>query len=249
MNRNEFLEALPLSHITLRLTNATLEICSDVVDDINVIVSGSDKEVQTLSITVFNNQLRVEQPAVSRQKTPIAQSWLQVTIRLPQSWKGQIEAHTVSGWITIRGASGTDLTLESVSGVIKASYLLFLTAVMRTVTGDVRISDMVCSKVSLGSTSGAIVVANSSMDQCALTSITGNADIGLRSPFRSIRANSVTGDLTLSAPVGQCRVSHRCISGHINTSDISIVEQGDVSVTFNTVAGDLNMTRTSLPEA
>ena len=249
MNRNEFLEALPLTHIVLKLTNATLEICMDVIDDIHVMVSGADAEVQTLNIAVKNNQLLLEQPMLSMQKSPNANSWLQVTIRLPQSWKGHIDARTVSGWITVRGLSGTDLTLDSVSGVIKASYLLFQTATMRTVTGDIRLTDAVCTRVSLGTTSGGIVAENASLSQCTLTTITGSADINLRSPFRKISANSVTGNLSISAPIEQCCVNHRCVSGRLNASEVSIVEQAEASVQFNTVAGDISITHTILPEA
>ena len=91
MNRNEFLDALPIARITLKLIGATLEICTDDIDDIHVMVSGADREVENLRIAVQANQLLIEQPAAALARNPVGSSWLQVTVRLPYTWKGRID--------------------------------------------------------------------------------------------------------------------------------------------------------------
>lgn len=244
MNRNEFLEALPLTRIMLKLTGATLEICTDDIDDINVMVSGADGDVKALRISVSGDQLLVEQPAVSLAKNPMTNNWLQVTIRLPLTWKGRIDGRTVSGWINVRGLSGSDLSLDTVSGLITASTLIFQTLSIRSVTGDIRINGMACEKGAFFSTSGAISMQSVSMKTCTLTSVTGNAALSLTSPFESIAATSVTGDLMIDAPIDAARAQMRSVAGHISTNGVSIAEEAEASVQFNTVSGSLDLTRT-----
>ena len=247
MNRNEFLEALPLTRIVLKLTGATLEICTDDIEDVHVMVSGADGDVKSLRIAVSGNQLLVEQPAVSLQKNPIANSWLQVTIRLPLTWKGRIEGRTISGLINARCLSGTDLTLETVSGLITANALVFQAATIRSVTGDIRIVDMVCDKASLHSTSGDISLQAGSLAHCTLGAITGNAVLSLRAPFDSVTATSVVGDLAIDAPVEECNAVLRSVSGRISTDGVSIVGEAPVTVHFSTVSGSLDLSRTDEP--
>lgn len=244
MNRNEFLEALPLSRIVLKLTHATLEMCTDDIEDIHVMVSGADGDVKALRIAVSGNQLLVEQPAVSLQKNPIANSWLQVTIRLPMTWKGRIEGRTITGWINARNLNGTDLTLETVSGLLNATAMFFQAAAFRSVTGDIRINGLCCDKVTLHTTSGVISVQDASIACGSLGSITSSAALSLRSPFDSITASSVIGDLAIDAPIDACCAVLRSVSGRISTSGVSILEDAPITVHFSTVSGSLDLTRT-----
>lgn len=248
MNRNEFLEALPLSRITCKLTGATLELCTDDIDDIHLMVSGADGDVKALRIAVSGNQLLVEQPALTMQKNPISTSWLQITVRLPQTWKGRIDARTISGWITARGLSTSDLTLDSVSGQIMADALLAGEATMRTVTGDVRATGLVCSSASFATTSGTITVAGSRLDHAALSSIAGSMALSLDDAFQSITANSVLGSLSIDVPMDACQVMHRSVAGHISAQGVSITEDAGATVHFSTVSGSLSITNT-LPTA
>lgn len=245
MNRNEFLEALPLSHLVLKLTGATLEICTDDIDDVHVMVSGADADVKALSIAVKGNQLVLEQPAMSLQRNPIANGWLQVTLRLPRSWKGQIDARTVSGWITVRGLSGTELTLETVSGLISGTSLFFSDATVRSVTGDVRLGDVAFEKAAIQSTSGVVTAQAASLGRCTLMNITGHTTLELCTPFLAISATSVTGDLSIDAPVGLCCINQRTVAGRIRTSHVLNDETADVTVSFNTVSGNLTLINTN----
>lgn len=246
MNRNEFLEALPISRIVLKLTHAALEMYTDEIDDVHVMVSGADGDVKSLRITVSGNQLLVEQPAVSLPRNPVGSSWLQVTIRLPLTWKGRIEARTVTGWINARSLSGTELTLETVSGLINANAMLFQAATLRSVTGDIRLADLVCGKLALHSTSGAMTLQDGSFTHCSMGSITGSTVLGLRAPFESVTASSVIGDLAIDAPIDACNATLRSVSGSISTSSVSISPDAEASVLFSTVSGSLDISRSDI---
>ena len=244
MNRNEFLEALPLSRLTVKLIGATLEICTDDIDDIHVMVSGADRDVSALKIVVSGDQLLVEQPALSIAKNPVATSWMQITLRLPRSWKGRIEGRTVSGWINARSLAGSDIALDTVSGLIIATGLDFITVSAKSVTGDVKISGLVCEKATLGSTSGDVTVQSGRISTCSLTNITGNTTLSLLSAFQRITATSVTGDLAIDAPIDVCNAVLRSVAGRIRTCGVSILEDAPASVHFSSVSGVLDMTWT-----
>ena len=135
MNRNEFFQALPITRLNLRMTGAALEICTDDIDDIHVMISGSKADAEAMRVLAKADTLTLEQPRFQK-ASKAANSWLQVTIRLPRSWKGAVDARTVTGWMNIRSFAGTDLALNTVSGTIMANDLNFMTIAARSVTGD-----------------------------------------------------------------------------------------------------------------
>ena len=241
MNRNEFLEALPISRLTVKLVNATLEMCTDSIDDIHVMVSGADRDVSTLKIVVNGDQLLIEQPALAIARNPVGVSWMQVTVRLPHSWKGRVEARTVSGWINSRNLAGSDLTLDTVSGLVTATGLEFITAAAKSVSGDIKINGLTCEKVTLVSTSGDVTVQSARFTTCSLRNVSGDAALGLLSPFQQIKAISVSGDLAIEAPIEACEAVLRSVSGHLRTNGVSIVDGAPISVHFRSVSGVLDL--------
>ena len=245
MNRNEFFQALPLTKLILRLTGATLEICTDDIEDIHVMVSGGKAEAEALRIQTSADALTVEQP-VSVLAKSAAGSWLQVAIRLPRSWKGMIDARTVSGWMNLRGVSGTDLTVDTVSGMVLLSDVSFLTMSVRAVTGDVKLNQVNCSKFSLFSTSGDLTCMHTALNAGSASTVTGLISLNLVAPFEELTLNSVTGDICVDAPISTCDASLRSVSGRIHTTGVSIVE-GAAKLRATTVSSSLDMT-CNLPE-
>ena len=242
MNRNEFFQALPVAKMNLKLTSAALEICTDDIEDIHVMASGGQSDMDELRITLTADVLTVEQPVskLPRKATGTA-SWLQVTIRLPRSWKGAIEARTISGWMNIRSVAGTDLNLDTVSGMIMASDVSFLTLSARAVTGDIKLNQADCGKCSLFSTSGSLTAMRTALDRGSASTVTGLITLDLVAPFEELTLNSVTGEMCVDAPITECDAVLRSVSGRIRTSDISIVE-GAAKLRATTVSSDLDLT-------
>lgn len=244
MNRNEFFQALPITRLTLRLTSAALEICTDDIEDIHVMVSGGASDVETLRIAASADALTIEQPVTALPKTATAAGrWLQITIRLPRSWKGAIEARTVSGWMNVRSFAGTDLSLDTVSGTIMANDLNFMTLSARTVTGDVKLNQIICDKCSLFSTSGSLSASAMQLRSASANTVTGAVSLALLAPFEELTLASVTGDLCVDAPIILCDAVLRSVSGHIHTEGVSIVEGGP-RVRATTVSSNLNISTT-----
>ncbi|MBQ8200570.1 MAG: DUF4097 family beta strand repeat protein [Clostridia bacterium] len=247
MDRNEFLQALPVSRISLRLISATLEICTDDIDDIHVMVAGDDHAVNALRIVSSADHLTIEQPAAALAKSAASSIWMQLTLRLPRSWKGSIEARTVTGRINARGLSGADLSLDTVSGRIVGTALSFITVSARSVTGEVKLSGMSCDKCSLSSTSGSVTAQETSLRSCTANTVTGVIALALTEPFDEINMNSVAGDLCIDAPIDACDALLRSVSGRMRTSGVSIIE-GTARVRATTVSSDLDISRSDLVE-
>ncbi len=242
MNRNEFFQALPLTKLILRLTSATLEICTDDIEDIHVMISGATADVEALRIAAAADTLTVEQP-VSRlaKSAAAANSWMQIAIRLPRSWKGAIDARTVTGWMNIRAVAGTDLDLDTVSGMLMGTDLSFITLNAKAVTGDVKLNQVACDKASLFSTSGSLTAMRSALVTGSASTVTGLIALDLVAPFEEVTLNSVSGDLCVDAPITECDAVLRTVSGRIRTSGVSIVE-GTRKLRATTVSSDLDLT-------
>ena len=245
MNRNEFLEALPLSHLVLKLTSASLDIATDdAIEYISILISGTDGEVNAMKLASSGNHLLVEQPAVSRRRKPAASSWLQVTIRIPASWKGRCDVRTFSGCITASGLCGTDLTMQTVSGRICASAMHFSNAVIRAGSGNVLLNDVCFANAELHSTSGTIIAQACSIAQCSLMSNSGHTALGFLTPFSGIQARCITGALDIAAPIADCNIQSHTSSGRIATIGLGQDENADSSVVFSSLSGNLSITST-----
>lgn len=226
MNRNEFFQALPITRLRIRLTSAALEICTDDIDDIHVMISGSKTDADALRISAAADTLTVEQPLSKAAFHPAKSGWLQVTIRLPHSWKGAIDARTITGWINIRSFAGTDLALHSISGTILASDLSFMTLTARTVTGDVKLNQLICQQAKLASLTGALSAINVQLQKASSYTLTGMVSLTLPAPFEALTLASLTGDLCVDAPIILCDAALHSIAGKIRSEGVSIVESG-----------------------
>lgn len=242
MNRNEFFQALPITKLLLRLTGASLEICTDDIEDIHVMVSGGTADVDELRISAPADTLTIEQPLSKLPKfATAANNWMEITIRLPRSWKGAIEARTVTGRMNIRAIAGTDLSLDTVSGIVLISDVSFLTLSARSVTGDVKLSQADCGKCSLFSTSGSLTALRTALQSGSASTVTGFVTLDLVAPFTELTLNSVTGDLCVDAPLTECDAALRSVSGRIRTSGVSITDCA-AKLKATTVSSDLDLT-------
>jgi hypothetical protein len=248
MNRNEFIDALAVTRIIIRVNGAALDVSTDDIDDIHVMVSGSDAAVGELRITARDNRLTIEQPAALRGKLTAADgSWMQLTLRLPQNWKGAIDARTISGWMDLRGLSGSDLTMDAVSGQIRADDLRFITISARSITCDIRLQQLDCDRCTLMTTSGTVLVDAASLRTGSAATVTGNVALSLCAPFEELSLNTVSADLSVDAPLYEVDASLRSVSGRLHTGALPLAE-GAPRIRAVSVSGDLDVSSTLTPE-
>ena len=242
MNRNESFDVLSTSAIELSLAWASLEVMIDDVEQIQVMIAGSDEDMESVKIACEEGHLKVEQPTVSLPRVNISR-WMQVMLRIPTAWKGAVSAATVSGAITARSLVGTDLKLETVTGVLRAFDLEGLTVALHTVTADLQAEQITAPKLNLRTVSGDMHVSGSSIQSIRSSSVTGALTLDLADAYDQLDATTVSGNIVVNAPVDVANVSLRAVSGRLRTDGVSLNDGGAV-VSVTSVSGDLTLNRT-----
>lgn len=241
MNHNEAFPALTVTQMNIRLAGAALEIFPDDVEEIHIMVSGNEHAVSSLRIAQTGDTLAIEQPAPAL-PLPASTGWMQLTLRVPRSWKGGIDARSTSGLMNLRSLQGADLSLETVSGMVMVNDVSFLSITVRTVTGDVKICSAGCRRCSLSTTAGSLSMLDSALNSLILASVTGSAAVSLMEPFQEVSMSSVSGSLALEAPMEACDAVLRSVSGRLRTNGLSNVE-GAAKIRAATVTGNLDVSR------
>ncbi len=245
MNRNEAFSGLNVASISVRLAWGAVEATVDEVQDIQLLISGSDEDVAGLKISCVNGNLEVEQPNLGLPPRLNSTHWMQLVVRLPKDWKGAAEFIATSGRVSIRGLTGTDLTLGTISGDLAAANLQSITCTLQTVSGQLSASSVHCEQLTMRAVSSAIRMEESSFSQAHVSSVTGDMTLMLTQPFDLLEANSVSGSLYVEAPLESVRVLHRSITGKLQTTGVAIHE-GGVPVSLSTVSGNLDIFNTNL---
>lgn len=241
MDRNETFAASAIGGLDVRLASATLNILAENVADIQLMVSGNEYDVSELRISSTGDMLSIEQPGHGLSMRQLnAPRWMQLTLRVPQGWTGPVNVSTMTGRLSLRGLSGSELMLESVSGEIEASQAAFDTSTVRSVSGDLRLEQLSGSKCSLRTVSGDVLGQQLAFDAYRLNSVSGSFTLDMTRPFQRVDGNSVSGDMTIHAPMTQVNAIFRTVSGRIHTDGVSILEDEPL-VHINTVSGDLTM--------
>ncbi len=245
MNRNEAFSGLNVASISVRLAWGSVEATVDDVQDIQLLISGSDEDVTGLKIGCVNGNLEVEQPNLGLPPRLNSAHWMQLVVRLPKDWKGAAEFIATSGRVNVRGLTGTDLTLGTISGDLTAANLQGMTCTLQTVSGQLCASSVHCEQLTMRAVSSPIRMEEGSFSQAHINSVAGDMTLMLTQPFDLLEATSVSGSLYVEAPLESVRVLHRSISGKLRATGVTIHE-GGVPVSLNTVSGDLEIIGTNL---
>ena len=240
MDRTAFYPEMEINAIMPRLAAADLELLADDVDQIQVLITGSDEAVQALKLTCEEGRLRLDQPAYGVAPRPMGMHWVQVMLRLPRAWKGIVDASTMTGDIRARGISGTDLQLETMTGSLDAAGVNAITMKAVTVSGSQRLSGIQAEALHLRTVSGGMEGTGIQARSLRVTAVSGSTTLQLDSDFDLLEANLVSGGLRVTAPVAEADASIRSISGRLLTSGVSIQKGGPV-VSATTVTGHVEL--------
>lgn len=237
MNRNEVFAAGEVARLEPRLAWATLEIGADDVENVQVLVSGSDAEVEDLKISLEGGTLSMEQPSYGLTPRIDLVRWMQVSVRLPRSWRGAVTASTITGPLRARGLEGTDISLETVSGDLRASDIRAIDAKIHTVTGRVLCAALESERLGLRTISGAMQLEGLSARQVRLGTVSGDCLLTFAQPFQSLEGTSVSGDISVNAPMAELALSTRGMASRVSLDGISQSEDAAARVSLTLVTG------------
>ena len=242
MNRNETIQAIGVHTLTVRLAWATLEVYADEVDDFQVLIAGDDDDVEDMRVKESEGTLTVEQPAYGLTHKINMVRWLQITVRVPRSWKGVIDLSTVAGPLKARGLSGTDLSFETVSGDLRVTGINGISTVLHTVTGNLGAAVLRTERVNLRTVSGDVAADGLRVRQFKLNGVNASMTLGFEESFERLEGNTVSGDIHITAPLDTACISFRAVTGKLRTNGVSI-QDGAPEVSLTSVSGSLIVER------
>ena len=240
MNRNESFPALNVSALNVRLGWANLEIMVDDVEDIQVLLSGDEGEIAEMKVALQEGRLQVEQPSYGISTRIHNSKWMQVIVRLPRAWKGSVDASSVTGGVNVRGVTGTDLNLDTVSGDVRASALTGISLTLHTVAGDILAHDLSGESLSLRTVSGKVRLDGASFVSYRLNDVSGDVALNLAGAFDRLDGVTVTGNVSITAPITRADASLRAISGRLLTEGVSI-DSGGPRVAMSSVTANVRL--------
>lgn len=248
MNRNAQYDASLITGLGIKMAWATVELMSDDVKNLQLLVSGSQDDVDDLRISQNNGRLTLEQPAYGLSTRIATERWMQVTLRIPRDWRGEVRASTMTGLMQVRGLAGTDFSLSTVSGTLRVNGLNGMTAVLHTVTGLLDVCGISAEKGSLRTVSGDLSLYRGAFRQLKLTSVSGMVVAGLDEAFDTLDINTVSGAMSVQAPIERARISLRSVTGKLKTEGVENGDGGPV-ISANSMSGGLTVTRTGVTAA
>lgn len=239
MNRNEAFSSMQITSLTAHLSWASLDVMVEDVEQIQVCISGAEKDVKELRVECQDGVLLVEQPAYGI-KTLGTEHWMQIILRLPREWKGSIDLNTISAPLNIRGLTGTDFILDTVSGDLSAANLQCMTAMLRSVSGRVKGENLSGQHLTMRSVSGDMTLAGGSFDGYRINTVAGEADLEMVRPFEKLEGISVSGSIRINAPMNAANAALRSVGGRLLTNGVSIQPDAP-EVRVSSVSGNLEM--------
>lgn len=243
MERNLSFDIQDLSSIVVHLAWAQLEIFASDVERVQVMAAGDDGSVDDLRIDVKDGVLLIEQPQYGLSLNLTESRWLQICIRVPQAWDRIVQCSTLSGLLSARKLTASELTLETVTGDLRAVGLAASEHMaLKTVSGDTRGEELKAVRLTVRSVSGNTALDALSVDTLRCTSVSGEQTYNMTRSFRSVEVTAVSGNVVITAPVEEMDASLRSISGRVRTEGVSIREDKSLPVVRVTgVSADLKL--------
>ena len=184
----------------------------------------------------------MEQPQYGISLNIMECRWLQVCVRVPSQWKGDIALSTLSGLLSARKLCAKSLSLETVSGDLHAVRICAADASLKTVGGDMRGEQLTAESLNVRSVSGDTALDALSVKSLKCTSVSGEQTYNMACAFEKVDVTAVSGNVIITAPVEAMDVSLRSISGRVRTEGVNIREgEGVPSVRVTGVTADLKL--------
>ena len=247
MERKEAFDVTGITRLHVRLCRASAAVLCSNVEQFEVEITGpdGDKQVDAAIIKAENGLLSIMQPGTS--SLIAKRTDMRVRAFIPTSWKGEINASTLSGTLEAMGLRGTDVTLSTASGALDAASVEAIAFKAETSSGAVHLSGAVCEHLQLNTLSGDIQAEGCDFRTAAVRTASGCCSLQAVGPFDSVSASTASGDIVLDIPFGAVDASFHTASGSIRTGGVDLVQDAP-EVRMNTLSGNLVINNYSAQE-
>ena len=228
MERNIRYPGDQVQGLRVRLAWAHLDILSDEIEEVQILVAGDDATVEELIVGLEDGVLTVEQPQFGLSLNSLhASQWLQVCLRLPRTLSGLLEAGTISGALCARTLSAAVLSLETVSGALHVQRLNVREELtLRTVSGAIAGSALHAPKAYVRTISGVIRANGLDLPRLRASTVSGKVSLQFDTPIEALELQSISGSLEVVQPSDAVRVGLHSLAGKLTLQGVQPLEGG-----------------------
>jgi len=239
LERNIGYSAAQVDEIQVRVGWGQVELLGADTREVQIAVAGDERSAREMVVRHENDKLTIEQPQYGL-LPHFDSKWLQIHVRVPKEWRGNVLLITVSGAISVRKLCGKEIHLDTASGTVHADSVQCDTFVMNAVTGAVQSVRVAARKLQVRNVSSAISLSEMDADIVKITSISGQVGLDFQRPFSSLDLQVATGDTQVSLPGGRAEVAFRSVSGKLSAEGFDGGPDAP-SVRATTIAGNLSI--------
>jgi len=239
MGKNIAYPTALVGEIQVRVGWGQVELCSADIQEAQVALAGDDRSVREMIIRHEGDKLSVEQPQYVL-LPHFDSKWMQIQVRVPRDWCGNVVLITVSGAISVRKITGKEVHLDTASGTLRAENIRCNVFEMNAVSGALQSTRVVCDKLRVRNVSSAINLSEMDANTVKVTSISGQVTMDFARPFSSLDLQGATGDTQVHLPGGRAEIAFRSVSGKLAAEGFEGGE-GAPSVRATTITGSLSL--------
>jgi DUF4097 and DUF4098 domain-containing protein YvlB len=242
MEKNQSFAAERIHSVRVRLTWAQLEIIKGGQDAFHVHIVGHDDSADEIRVEEKNNALIISQPQYTAAAGMISlKRWIQVCVRVPDGWIGEMDASTVSGPINAHKVHGDDLAFSTVSGSIHAASINGSHVGLRSISGAIAGEGIKTQHLFLRAVSGRVKLTDIQSATTKVFTVSGKISLQLGDECKSIDLQSISGDVQLSLKGSVKETSLRSLIGQYHLDDELIKSEDGLDITSMSVTGSLTV--------
>ncbi len=240
MERNNRYAAAEIKEVQVHLAWAQLSAVTADIDDIQVLVAGDDRSVNEMQIAIKEGALTVEQPQFGLSLDVMQGKWMQVCLRMPEKFEGNVVLSTITGLITVRGIKADKLSVDTVNGDLRVTSVAASEIRMASVTGEICAGSLSGESLKIRAVNGKVDVQDASFDLVKTSSVAGKQKLVFVKPFVTMEARSVSGKIHVYAASRQLHVVTRSVKAQVKMKNIEDNEQAP-ELRLITVSGRLEV--------
>lgn len=140
--------------------------------------------------------LGISQPAL---QSMAHKRWLQICVRVPQAWSGDIDVDSVSGTVGAHGLDGGELVFATVSGPIHLEDMRARLLRLRTVSGAIAGVGIDTERLAVRTAAGQIGLREMRFDSARAFTVSGTTELMLREGCGTLELQSVSGAVSVGS--------------------------------------------------
>lgn len=238
MEKNRTFSPKDVERIRIKLSWAQVEVDAAKADEFQLLIAGDDESVEDLRIEVQSGRLFVSQPQLSSAMDLPRRHWLQIYLRVPPGFAGDLDIDTVSGTVNVHGLSMGEMMLTTVAGAISIREVEASALWLHTVSGAISGSALKAKRCNLRSVSSGIDLSDAALMQTKLFTASGDIRLALAQTSQTLDGQTVSGSVCVMTD-GPVRAALHSLSGQFVVTDGVPMGEGALEVTISSISGDL----------